>query len=110
MPVLKVIRGDCQRQNFQLQPTKTVIGRSPHCEITLDHAAVSRWNTLIECENDHFFIIDLDSHNSTLVNGAPIHGRTKLDDGDEIQICGYIFSFQLHPSHRSDSAIEELVC
>jgi len=109
MPVLKVIRGDCQAKMFELEFDMTVIGRHPKCEVTLEHPAVSRRNTLIEREDDCYFITDLGSHNRTIVNGEPISDRVELCDGDEIQICGYVLQFILQPSHLNDGSIRELV-
>jgi len=70
-----------------------VIGRHPGCDIVLDSASVSRQHAVVTLSTDGAFVEDLKSRNGTFVNGQMIATRHRLDDGDEISICGQRFEF-----------------
>lgn len=71
----------------------SVVGRHDDCEVVLDSPAVSRYHVKIYCENNHYFIEDLNSRNGTSVNGVRIQGRMLLNDGDQIEISTLPFKF-----------------
>ena len=70
-----------------------LIGRTPNCDLVLDHPEVSRRHALIRQIEDKFFIEDLDSSNGTLVNDQPVT-HAELHEGDLIQICTFLLHFQ----------------
>jgi diguanylate cyclase (GGDEF)-like protein len=73
----------------------TVIGRSPDCEIHIDHAGVSRRHARILQESETEYVVqDLGSRNGTTVRGRPIT-RCRLVDGDRIGIGPLFFRFAL---------------
>jgi diguanylate cyclase (GGDEF)-like protein len=79
---------------FRLGAT-TVIGRSPDCEIPIDHAGVSRRHARIIQESETDYVVqDLGSRNGTTVRGRPIT-RCSLVDGDRIGIGPLFFRFAL---------------
>src|SRR5208337_3106231 len=69
------------------------IGRDPTNEISLLDGLVSRRHCLIRKEGGGFRLQDVESRNSTFVNGVPIRDRV-LVHGDEIRIGNSIFIFQ----------------
>ena len=70
-----------------------LIGRTPNCDLVLDHPEVSRRHALIRQIEDKFFIEDLDSSNGTLVNDQLVK-HAELHEGDLIQICTFLLHFQ----------------
>jgi predicted component of type VI protein secretion system len=65
---------------------RTVIGRDPEADVTLDDEAVS-WNHVeIEARGGVLMATDLDSRNGTLLNGDPLDRPRRLRDGDTILI------------------------
>ena len=79
-------------QTFHPPEGKTLIGRSPECEIFLDDVTVSRRHAELERAEDTFTIRDLGSLNGTYVNRRRIES-TVLDDDDEVQIGKYRLAF-----------------
>ena len=71
---------------------RTLIGRSPECDIFLDDVTVSRRHAEITREGDTFTIRDLGSLNGTYVNRQRIES-TVLEDDDEVQIGKYRLTF-----------------
>src|SRR3954447_6821966 len=68
---------------------RTVVGRSPEAEVTLDDEAVS-WNHLeIERKGDVLMASDLDSRNGTALNGEPLDRPRRLRDGDTLIVGGH---------------------
>jgi diguanylate cyclase (GGDEF)-like protein len=71
------------------------VGRSPDCEIHIDHAGVSRRHARIIQESETEYVVqDLGSRNGTTVHGRPIT-RARLADGDRIGFGPIFFRFAL---------------
>jgi diguanylate cyclase (GGDEF)-like protein len=80
---------------FRLEGT-TIVGRSPDCQIFIDHAGVSRHHaSIVQVAENEFVIEDLDSRNGTTVRGLTI-SRSSLVDGDRVGIgAAVMFRFAL---------------
>jgi FHA domain/zinc-ribbon domain len=84
--------GGIAGQPFQPGEGKTLVGRSPECDIFLDDVTVSRRHAEIVREGDEFTIRDLGSLNGTYVNRKRIES-TALQNDDEVQIGKYRLTF-----------------
>ncbi len=84
--------GGIAGQPFLPTGERTLIGRSPECDIFLDDVTVSRRHAEIAREDDVFTIRDLGSLNGTYVNRKRIES-TELTDDDEVQIGKYRLTF-----------------
>jgi len=71
---------------------RTVIGRSPECDVFLDDVTVSRRHAELVRDGDRFVIRDLGSLNGTFVNRQRIE-EAVLGDEDEVQIGKYRMTF-----------------
>ncbi len=80
-------------ETFQPKPDRTLIGRSPECDIFLDDVTVSRKHAVLAEEDGAFVIEDQESLNGTFVNKKRIDKPTRLADGDEVQIGKYRLTF-----------------
>jgi hypothetical protein len=80
-------------ESFLLSEERTLIGRSPECEVFLDDVTVSRRHSAIGRNGDTFTIEDLGSLNGTFVNRRRIESTTELEDDDELQIGKYRLTF-----------------
>ena len=83
--VLVIKRGGEAGQSFVLDSPKTVIGRSPNCDIFLDDVTVSRVHAEIERTSDGYVVRDRGSLNGTYVNRESVTWAA-LANGDEVQI------------------------
>ncbi len=86
-PVLIMHEGQLAGQRWSLAAPVLTIGRAADCDITLPERPVSRYHARVRREGDRYVIEDLGSKNGTHLNGAPVHGSTPLQDGDEIQVA-----------------------
>lgn len=95
-------------KTYELHPDQdTLIGRGDsgrgiEPQVLLDDAAalddgVSRLHAKIICEGNQYYLIDLDSTNSTYLNKRRLRAQThnKLNDGDEIQMGRYLMRLSL---------------
>lgn len=72
---------------FEAGPVPTTIGRSDDNVVVLDgDDYASGHHARIESGLDGTWVIDLGSTNGTYVNGERIDGRTRLHEGDLVQI------------------------
>ena len=79
-------------ESFFPSAERTLIGRSPECDVFLDDVTVSRRHAELVREGETFTITDLGSLNGTFVNRKRIESAA-LDDDDELQIGKYRLTF-----------------
>jgi hypothetical protein len=84
--------GGMAGQTFQPGEGRTLVGRSPECEIFLDDVTVSRRHAEISRDGDTFTIRDLGSLNGTYVNRKRIESAV-LQNDDEVQVGKYRLTF-----------------
>jgi len=63
-----------------------VIGRHPGCDVVLPGQAVSRRHARLRFRDGTWILEDLESTNGTVVNGASLVGRYRLEPGDRLVI------------------------
>ena len=97
---LEALTGPLKGNSIPLSEPEISIGREPSNQISLLDASVSRRHCLIRQEDGQFKIQDLQSRNSTFVNGVPVTERI-LDSGDEIKVGNSVLVFVL-PDDRAD--------
>ena len=93
MPVLEFQSGVRSGERLVLDPGRVLLGRHPDCQIVLDAASVSRQHAALTISAEGVVVEDLRSRNGTLINGVPLAGPRRLEDGDEFAICGQRFVF-----------------
>jgi Nif-specific regulatory protein len=97
---LEAVAGPLKGSSIPLTEDEVSIGREPSNLISLLDAAVSRRHCVISRDQGQFKIQDLNSRNSTFVNGVPITERT-LDSGDEIKIGNSLFLFVVPEAEKT---------
>ncbi|MBN1441417.1 MAG: protein kinase [Planctomycetes bacterium] len=90
----------------------TVLGRSLDADCVLQYRGVSRQHSRIERDEvGNFHLVDLNSTNGTLINGVAVLERTRLRDGDRIQMGSISLQFVAElpgPALREQQATEPL--
>jgi hypothetical protein len=79
-------------ETFRPAGERTMIGRSPDCDVFLDDVTVSRKHALLVREGRRFRIEDQGSLNGTFVNRKRIES-SPIENGDELQIGKYRLTF-----------------
>jgi pSer/pThr/pTyr-binding forkhead associated (FHA) protein len=92
IPRLRAVAGPLQGAVFPIAEKEFSIGRDIANSLCLSDPAVSRHHCLIKREGQDFLIIDLESVNSTLVNGVAIK-ELLLRLNDQIGIGESLFVF-----------------
>ena len=87
VPILVVKDGQLAGKRWPLNKTALTIGRGEDCDIVLPDRQVSRQHIKILRDAQGFAVEDLGSKNGTYLNGVPVQGTARLQDGDEIQIA-----------------------
>jgi hypothetical protein len=90
-----VVRAGGGRAGEVFKPAgeRTLIGRSPECDIFLDDVTVSRKHAaLVEAPDGTFTIEDQGSLNGTFLNKHRIESA-RIENGDEIQVGKYRLTF-----------------
>ncbi|MFV0433208.1 MAG: FHA domain-containing protein [Leucobacter sp.] len=91
--LLVVRRGPDLGARFLLDQDVTVAGRHPATDIFLDDVTVSRRHVEFHRRGTSFAVVDLGSLNGTYCDGARIDGEVVLEDGMEVQIGKFRFTF-----------------
>jgi hypothetical protein len=88
VPILIAQSGPVAGQRWTLGKAELTIGRGAECDIMIPDRQVSRVHArLRQREDGGFELEDLQSKNGTHINGAPLHGTQRLQDGDFIQVA-----------------------
>jgi hypothetical protein len=87
VPILVVKDGQLSGKRWPLNKPSLTIGRGEDCDIVLPDRQVSRQHIKILRDAQGFAVEDLGSKNGTYLNGMPVQGVARLQDGDEIQIA-----------------------
>jgi two-component system cell cycle response regulator len=96
---LIVLAGESVGEMFKLPVGPATIGRGRTSEVSLHDEGVSRAHARIVADGGEIFVEDLESRNGTYVNGDRVFGRSKLRDGDKIQVGRTtILKFTYHDS------------
>jgi predicted component of type VI protein secretion system len=87
-------------ESWSVPEAGLVVGRGELAGATVDDNSLSRSHFLILMEAGSFFIVDLESHNGTRVDGGRVTGM-KLRDGAVIHAGQSVFYFSLQrlPTH-----------
>ncbi|MFI5108403.1 MAG: sigma 54-interacting transcriptional regulator, partial [Terriglobales bacterium] len=93
---LEAVSGPVEGRIFSLEEGELSIGREPSNQISLLDPLVSRRHCVLRRDGPDVRLEDLDSRNSTFVNGVPVKERV-LVHGDQVRVGNSIFVF-----HGSD--------
>ena len=88
-PVLVALVGmdsGFERSRWELREPLAILGRDADCQVCIADLSVSRRHAQILQQPTGFFISDLQSSNSTTVNGTPLDGPVALHSGDVVQV------------------------
>jgi len=70
------------------------LGRGRGNDLRIRQREVSRKHCTVQCDGEHFWLVDAGSVNGTLVNDEKVH-RYMLYDGDVIKVGGSTIVFRL---------------
>jgi pSer/pThr/pTyr-binding forkhead associated (FHA) protein len=87
-----------------LQGPSLLVGRSPQCQIRLQHEAVSRHHARVEKRPDGWYVVDLESVNGLRVNGRRVK-ESLLTLGDVIEIRPFAINYLAEGQDFADQSI-----
>jgi signal transduction histidine kinase len=91
MANLTVIQGQDRGKVYDLRGNHIVMGRDPHCEVSLTDHSVSRHHAELRIEEGRFHFIDLNSSNGSFVNGVKVT-ECIVRPGDQIRLGSAILA------------------
>ncbi len=91
--LLVVRRGANLGARFLLDASSAIAGRHPAVDIFLDDVTVSRKHAEFLRSGTTFSVRDLGALNGTFVDGQRIDGETPLENGAEVQVGKFKFTF-----------------
>lgn len=82
---MRIKTGRTSEQNIEVTLTSSlIVGRSDSCDVYIDDTKMSRQHFVIEKDENHYYIMDLQSSNGTTLNGIRVNARQPLKCGDRI--------------------------
>lgn len=85
-PRLVWTRPDGEEVEFPLEGEAVIVGRDEDATVRVREPLVSRQHARLERRGEEWVVVDLDSTNSTRVNGEVVHERA-LRHGDELRFA-----------------------
>jgi len=90
-------------ESIVIEDTTFVVGRSSSCDRQLNAPTVSRMHCRFTCEDDQWFVQDLESRNGTYLNDHRLTVTESLVDGDELRIAFTTFRVRIGvPQEREE--------
>ena len=85
MRELQILSPDGKSRVIQLEGQRITLGRSSVAELCFpDDTGLSRQHLALEREGDTWVLLDLNSKNGTILNGAKVESKTPLKSGDRV--------------------------
>ena len=69
---LSIVLLDGEKLHFKIDKESCTIGRSPQCDVVIQHEAMSRKHCLLEVKNGNLYVTDLASSNGVSIEGEKI--------------------------------------
>jgi predicted component of type VI protein secretion system len=85
---LLIQQPDGTMRDVPLVAERTLIGRSPECDVVLEGRMISRHHACIRRDDTGYILEDLGSHNGTTLNGQPLSSPHILQNGDSVELGG----------------------
>jgi pSer/pThr/pTyr-binding forkhead associated (FHA) protein len=82
-------------KRFVIGADGVTLGRSRHCDVTVDDPNVSRTHAEIRARGGSWVVTDLGSTNGSRLNGRSLDQPTVLKPGDEIELGTTTLQFSL---------------
>lgn len=92
---MKRFRLKFPKQEIELLPGTTLIGRSPACAVTIEDPLVSREHARVHVTEDEAIYEDLASRNGSRINGVLVYMPAALRHGDVITIGKHEIRFSV---------------
>lgn len=89
----KTDNGD--KQNYNFWQTEVVIGRGHHCHISLKDKSLSASHARVSFHHAQWWLEDLGSRNSTILNKNKITTPTVVISGDQFKCGNTTFTLQI---------------
>jgi hypothetical protein len=92
---LVIMDGPERDRDFRIKTPRTIIGRTPDCDVILDNPHTSTKHASIRLLDEVLYITDLDSSNGTYVNAREIT-KSELKDNDTVTIGDISLKFRAY--------------
>ena len=91
-PAIVAFAGPLKGARFELTEAGLSIGRHPSNDLCINDPSISRHHCVIQERGGRYIVVDQESINGTLVNGAVVE-ECELKSGDQIRVGDNLFRF-----------------
>lgn len=92
---LSVVKGQTDRKDYELTGRMAVIGTEPTATVRLTGWMAPKKAVLISRRGDGYFLSVTEKGKKVLLNGEPIQGNARLQNGDVLEVAGVRMLFSL---------------
>lgn len=96
---IDVTAGDGQEYKYDFWQTEILIGRGPHCNISLKDKSLSSSHARISFHHAQWWLEDMSSRNGTILNKDKIATPTVVISGDQFKCGNTIFTLRIDTSN-----------
>jgi len=111
IPHLEIVAGPRKGDTVSLSTSPITIGRTQANTLCLDDPLLSRQHAQIDKREDIYWLVDLDSHNGTYLNGLRLEAPHQLGDQDQIRVGSSLLVVHLLEDvpDRIDTASDQML-
>ncbi|MCR2816980.1 FtsK/SpoIIIE domain-containing protein [Microbacterium jiangjiandongii] len=100
---IEIVGGHFAGRRYTVPRGSTVIGRGDDCGVVLDDAMVSKRHARLHVGRDRIELIDLNSANGIIVQGAPV-GRLEMQHGQDVVLGSTVIRAGFLPSETTQAS------
>lgn len=93
MSFIEVYFNSSLQDTIEVSDHPVSIGRAAHNQIQINNKGVSLLHAVITKKDKEWYVEDLNSTNSTFLNGVKVEGKKQLKFGDTVSICKHELKF-----------------
>lgn len=96
-----------QEYKYDYWQTEILIGRGPHCNISLKDKSLSSTHARISFHHSQWWLEDMNSRNGTILNKDKITTPTVVINGDQFKCGNTVFTLRVDISNNDSPRIIE---
>ena len=104
-----VLKPETGGDDFVLEKTELILGRSKECDLTLGFSDVSSRHCRLVLQKGYWYVVDLRSTNGTKLNGMKVTDF-RVDPGGKLTFGTHVYTLEYDPLRNGNDGVVPADC